>query len=217
LFEARLRAPGGAVIFVGKRPRNRTPEQVGRRSNEAVGREFFGDCADVRRVYQLPTTGNGGGDDDGSDPDTYRHGFAPVTKLLYEVNDLLGRIDVENTRVRIIRWRNSRWTLLMRLWAALARNRNLASAEALSNFFSDLTEEQFWKAAEYPEFAELRARRFSDLDEVAKLALEERIRHLPPTSLWTTKLAAKDLVRYRHVRDHGHGSMKLPQNMKYRM
>jgi len=32
----------------GKRPRNRAPEQVGRRNNEASRRELVGDDADVR-------------------------------------------------------------------------------------------------------------------------------------------------------------------------
>ncbi|WP_210339296.1 hypothetical protein [Bradyrhizobium arachidis] len=155
--------------------------------------------SEVRRVYHV--SGFAGSEEDsGRDPDAYRHGFAPVTKLLYEAIEVLARIDVENAKLRIVRWNASKWALFKRLWAALARNPNLASAECLSKFLSDLTDKEFWKVAEYPEFAELRARRFSDLDEAAKLALETRIQRLPPKTLWTNKPVPKELERYRHIR-----------------
>jgi hypothetical protein len=153
---------------------------------------------DVRRVYRVPPTGVG--DDKEPDPDTYRHGFAPVVKLLYEVVDLLGRINAKSARAHIAGWKKSEWALLRRLWAGLARGRELVSADELADFFASLTDGQFWKPIEYPEFAELRARRFGDMNEAERLALETRIRALPPGSLWSRKTAAKDLRRYRHVR-----------------
>jgi hypothetical protein len=153
---------------------------------------------DVRRVYRVPSIGTG--DDEEPDPDSYRHGFAPVIKLLYEVVDLLGRSNAKSARTHIAGWKKSEWPLLRRLWAGLARGRELVSADELADFFASLTDEQFWKPIEYPEFAELRARRFDDMNEAERLVLETRIRALPPGSLWTRKPAAKDLLRYRHVR-----------------
>jgi len=47
ILEARLRSLRGAVVIAGKRPRNRAPEQIRRRNNEAARRELVGDCADV--------------------------------------------------------------------------------------------------------------------------------------------------------------------------
>jgi hypothetical protein len=153
---------------------------------------------DVERVYRIPRTG--ANENEEPDPDTYRDGFAPVTKLLYDVVDVLSRIDAESARTRIARWRGSKWALLRRLWAAHARNRQLVSANDLADAFARLTDQEFWSPMEYPEFVELRARRFDDMDGADRLGIEEKIRALPPASLWRRKVPAKDLVRYQHVR-----------------
>lgn len=153
---------------------------------------------DVRRVYRVARAGTG--DNEERDPDAYRHGFAPITKLLYEVADLAGRVNVKNARLGIARWKTSEWALLRRLWAALARDRELVSGDELPEFFSKLTDNEFWKPSEYPEIAELRARRFNDISGADRLVIEKRLQNLPPVSLWRRKPATKDLVRYRHLR-----------------
>jgi len=44
-LQARLRAPLGAVVVARKRPRDRAPEQIGRRGDVAVRSEFVRDRA----------------------------------------------------------------------------------------------------------------------------------------------------------------------------
>jgi hypothetical protein len=53
-----------------------------------------------------------------------------------------------------------------------------------------LKDREFWKITGYPEIAELRARRFGDLDPDQQRAITARIRRLPPRGLWPKKADA---------------------------
>jgi hypothetical protein len=132
----------------------------------------------IERIYPklLP---NGGGD--ANDPDEFREGFGPVVKLLYQVFDRLRTSDLEGARRLIQSWRQREHALFLRLWAAAARDPELAAPGEVGAFLRGLDDRQFWSLSEYPEIAELRGLRFAQLDAADRAAIEARLRRLPPT------------------------------------
>lgn len=60
-----------------------------------------------------------------------------------------------------------------------------------------LNDRQFWDIRIYPEIAELRAKRFGELDPHDQVALTNRIRKLPPRSLWSEQADADKIVNAR--------------------
>lgn len=153
----------------------------------------------IERVYavQLPEV-NGGT----SDPDAFRNGFAPLVKLLHEILAKLFVLDSDAARARVRGWRRYPEALFQRLWAAAAREPGLASAAEVSTFLRGLDTDRFWSLGHFPEIAELRARRFSELLPDDQAAIERRLLQTPPAALFLRRLgkAERDAARRSWVR-----------------
>lgn len=157
------------------------------------GKGFPWQLGSLRRVYHVA----GGG---GQDPDKYHRGIAPSVKLLHEIVHRLGALQPSLACEFAERWKVSKSPVYLRLWAALARKAELVSADDVSLVLLGLDDDKFWDLRYYPELAELRACRFSDLDTKSQSAVTKRIRKLPPRGLWRSKTPRADLDRVRRAR-----------------
>jgi hypothetical protein len=135
----------------------------------------------VHRVYFVPPNQYPEG---GGEPDRYKKGFAPTTKLLFATVEQLARIDQKAALRAISSWDVDRWKLYKRLWAAAAREASLISASDVAEFLVKLDDREFWWTDAFPEFAELRALRWSSLPDLVRTRLERRlIKGEPPGRL----------------------------------
>jgi len=138
--------------------------------------------------YQI---GENGGH--GNDVDQYHRGIAPSVKLLEAVVARLGAIDIAEARRFVAGWKIAPTPVHFRLWASLSLSPLLTSSKELSEILPDVDDRSFWDVNAYPEFAELRARRFDDLPADVAKKIESRIRSGPPKSFWP-KNAGSDRV-----------------------
>jgi len=140
---------------------------------------------ELHRVYPVQRR-----DEDGhkEDPDDFNSGIAPATKLLYTVVEILAAKDKAGARQFIERWGREQSLVFVRLWAALARDADLAPIDTVAAFLKTASARQFWDVHVYPEIAELRARRFRALPKPVQVALANRIMKLPPRSQWPKQL-----------------------------
>ena len=135
----------------------------------------------VHRVYFVPP---GQYPEGGGEPDRYKKGFAPTTKLLFATVEQLARVDKKAALRAISSWDVDRWKLYKRLWAAIARNGSLVDASDVGDFLVMLDDREFWRTDSFPEFAELRALRWSSLSDKTRKRLESRlIKGEPPARL----------------------------------
>lgn len=135
----------------------------------------------VRRVYFVDGHMDNGDD---RDPDTYAEGLAPVVKTLHAVVHRLVQLDSTRAREFTNRWTYETTPLLVRLWASLASDDGLVSAEKLSERLEKLSDNEFWDLHHFPEVAELRARRFGQLTPESQQQLALRLTRKPPRSIW---------------------------------
>jgi len=135
----------------------------------------------LNRVY---TTTVATDDGRNTESDEYHEGIAPSVKLLYASVERLLDLDVSSAREIANGWRNSTSPVFVRLWAALARSPQFASPEEVADFLLNLIDEMFWAVHSFPEIAEVRARRFRDLSEFDRIAISDRIKAMPPRSVW---------------------------------
>lgn len=153
----------------------------------------------VRRVYYVTTT-----DEREHEPDDFGRGIATAVKTLHAVVAQLAKVDAIAAKRMTDRWRDSEYSLYRRSWAAVGRDPQLASADDVSQFFADLSNEAFWDVNEYPEIAELRASRYADLSVEAQAALTRRLRKLPSRTFWrgeTDQVRVKSARLYWAVRE----------------
>ncbi|MEN6578587.1 MAG: hypothetical protein ABFD90_19735 [Phycisphaerales bacterium] len=139
------------------------------------------------RVYYVPPAER---DEEEEEPDEYHHGIAPSVKLLHTVVSQLADIDITAATRFVRRWKEVNSPIHLRLWAALSRDPRIASPSDVGIALLSLKDREFWKITGYPEIAELRARRFGDLDPDQQQAITARIRRLPPRGLWPRKADA---------------------------
>jgi hypothetical protein len=137
-------------------------------------------AGNVRRVYFVE--GQEEGDD--RDPDSFADGIAPSVKTLHATVQRLVSLDPPMAEGIIARWREDTTSLYGRLWASFAKIGAVGSADDVETFLLDLPTEPFWNLHEFPEIAELRAARFSDLNAPAQLLILARIKRGPPRSQW---------------------------------
>jgi hypothetical protein len=132
-----------------------------------------------------------------NDPDSHNRGIAPAVRLLYAVVERIADFEPTVTQLFIQRWRLETSPVYVRLWAAISRNRQLTSAKEVYWFLVNLDDQQFWEVREFPEIAELRAKRFCDLDPAAQNVIAERLKKSPPRSHWSRKANAQRVKQYR--------------------
>lgn len=146
------------------------------------------------RVYYVPIADRADGE---QDPDEFHEGIAPSVKLLHAVVSRLIDIDISAANVFVCRWKFSESPVYMRLWAALSLDSRVSSANEVFTFLMSLDDRRFWDLHDYPEIAEMRAKRFGELEPQEQEAITARIRKHPPRSLWPKKV---DTSRVESVR-----------------
>lgn len=127
-----------------------------------------------------------------TEPDAYSRGLAPSVKLLFEVVTRLSQVDLEAAAAFVRRWK-SESLIHDRLWAAAARNQELATTGEIYSFLTSLPPKLFWDTNLFPEIAEMRAKRFSGLGENERQTILEKILRGPPSSFWP-RSAGRDEV-----------------------
>lgn len=137
--------------------------------------EFLG-LGPLQRVYFV-----GDGVDDSYE--SVARGIAPVAKLLHAaVKQVAGIAPAEATEI-LRRWLSVGQPVYRRLWAALARDAGLVKVAELQDVLRQLTDNELWLPA-YPEFSELLALRFGELDLKTQGDLLARLRDGPQSELW---------------------------------
>jgi hypothetical protein len=159
------------------------------------GQSRLWQLGDLNRVYYVVT---GRRIPDGiEDPDAYHRGIAPAVKLLYAVVTRIGDLNPDEELPFVHRWRLINSLIHTRLWAAAARNSRLVSASDLADFFAALDDFKFWDLHVFPEIAELRAARFSELGSDTQEALTARLRKGPPRNFWPRKAEPEKVKGWR--------------------
>ncbi len=146
------------------------------------------------RVYYVRSEPQAG---ESKDPDSYHRGIAPSVKLLHTVLARIGILDPSAARPLISRLSLFDTPVHVRLWAAMSRDARLTSPEQVGAFLRGVDDHKFWDLHMFPEIAELRAIRFSDLDQTTRVAITERIRKRPPRDHWPKKAEAENVRRAR--------------------
>lgn len=155
------------------------------------------------------------------EPDAHHRGIAPSAKLFYAIVSRIADLEPETAQQYIQRLSLNASPLHVRLWAALSRNSQLTSAEQVGAFLQTLDDYQFWELHIFPEIAELRARRFRDLDDNAQKAITSRIKKGPPRHRWPRKAETAKVTEarlYWAVRELKRievGGAKLPASSRY--
>ncbi|MFA6241640.1 MAG: hypothetical protein WC655_11970 [Candidatus Hydrogenedentales bacterium] len=144
----------------------------------------FWQMGGLYRVYFVSDAERGENEDE---PDALYRGIAPSVKLLHAVVARLVDLDVSIATGLVRCWRFTDSPVHIRLWAAISRDSRVTSPAEAGIFLSSLKDSVFWDLHSYPEIAELRAKRFSELDLHDQKAIIARIRKLPPRSQWPGK------------------------------
>ena len=116
---------------------------------------------ELHRVYYVPAAERADGE---HEPDEFHRGIAPSVKLLHAVVSRLVDIDISVAIEFVRRWKLTNSPIHLRLWAALSRDSRVTPANEVGALLLSLDDRRFWNLHDYPEIAELRAKRFSELD-----------------------------------------------------
>lgn len=129
------------------------------------------------------------------DVDEFHQGIAPSVKLLHATVSRLAELDPTRAMRFVRSWRERGSPVHVRLWAAAALDARLVSGEDVARFFEAIGTTEFWTLPAFPEVAELRARRFADMDPKARLAIERRLMKGPPRSFWPGRTDKRRLAQ----------------------
>jgi len=138
----------------------------------------------LHRVYYMPVAERANGE---YEPDEFNQGIAPSVKLLHAVVSRLVDIDISVAIEFVRRWKLTNSPIYLRLWAVMSRDSRITPANEVGTLLLSLDDQRFWNLHEYPEIAELRAKRFSELDHHEQATLAVRIIKRPPRNLWPKK------------------------------
>lgn len=130
------------------------------------------------------------------DVDEFHHGIAPSVKLLNATVSRLAELDPTRAMPFVRSWRERGSAVHVRLWAAAALDARLVSRGDVARFFETIGPTEFWTLQAYPEVAELRARRFADVNRKTCVAIERRLMKGPPRSFWSSRT---DKGRLAHI------------------
>lgn len=148
----------------------------------------------LNRVYYVSESERG---EERDEPDKHREGIAPSVKLLHAVVARLVDIDYSAALDFISRWKRKDSPIHLRLWAAMSRDPRITTAAEVGDFILHLDYKVFWDVQHHPEIAELRARRFSELDDATQRAIIRRIRKGPPRNSWPKNAEADQIEEAR--------------------
>lgn len=148
------------------------------------GKYHLQELGKLHRVYYVKATELADGN---NDPDKFHKGIVPSVKLLHAVVSRLIDIDISKAIEFVDRWKLSNSPIHLRLWAALSCDPRVTTSSEASKVLLSLNNERFWKLHDFPEIAELRARRFNEFDLQVQTKITARIRKGPPRSQWPRK------------------------------
>ena len=131
------------------------------------------------------------------DPDSFSRGLAPSVKFLHMTVARIAEIDASAALPFMWHWRHSFSDVYRRLWAVLARDARMVPAKDVGVFLLALDEAEFWNLTLFPEFAELRALRYSELNEETRQSVARRLQQGPSRDLWSRKLKAREVKDYQ--------------------
>jgi len=149
----------------------------------------LGPLGGLQCVYYVPRAERG---EDQREPIELGRGIAPAVKLLHAVVARLAEIDLATAKGFVERYKAKDSPIYLRLWAALSRDAQLMPADEVSSKLLSLDDQKFWDVKNFPEIAELRAKRFAEFTPQAKEKIAARIRKRPPRHLWPKKLESFD-------------------------
>jgi hypothetical protein len=146
---------------------------------------------DLRRAYFVPKAERAERE---HEPDEFHRGIAPAVKLLHAVVVRLRDLDPTSATMFMHQWRQTSDPVHVRLWCAAAFDKRVVSPVEVAKFLRGTSHREFWISNDYPEVAELRARRFTELASEDKERVLKRLRRGPPRSLWPKKGVEKDRI-----------------------
>ena len=135
----------------------------------------------LHRVYYVSESERG---EEMHEPDEFSQGIAPSVKLLHAVVVRLVDIDYSAALTFISRWKRTDSPIHLRLWSSMSRDSRITPATEVGDFLLHLNYRVFWDVHRHPEITELRARRFSELDDATQRAIIRRILRGPSRHLW---------------------------------
>lgn len=150
----------------------------------------------LNRVYYVPVNARPAG---ASEPDEFHQGIAPSVKLLHAVLMRLADVALSDAVAYVRRWKLIDSPVHLRLWAALSRDPRITPADEVGEWLLALDDRPFWNLINFPEVAELRARRFTELSNPPRRAIAARLRKGPPRNQWPKKT---DATRVRRARQY---------------
>lgn len=146
----------------------------------------------LHRVYYVPEESL----HNEHEPDEFNDGIAPSVKLLHMVITRLVELDFNMGSLIVQRWKYLKTPVHQRLWAAMARDQNLAAGIDVANFLLTINNDYFWDKTNFPEIAELRANRFNSIPNEIKARLIHRLKKGPPRSFWSKQLNSDQVKEY---------------------
>ena len=149
---------------------------------------------EVHRVYYVSSSRS----DDDHEPDKYNEGVASSVKMLHTAIARLVDLDISKALGLIRYWKHSTISVYLRLWAAFSRDSRITSPHDVAEWLIKMDDSFFWKVDEYPEIAELRAKRFNDFSAVDKTKIISRISKTPSSYQWPKKVNATDVRKRRY-------------------
>jgi len=138
----------------------------------------------LHRVYYMPVAAR---TEEMHEPDEFNQGIAPSVKLLHAIVSRLVDIDISVAIEFVRQWKLINSPIHLRLWAAMSRDSRITPANEVSTLLLSLDDQHFWNLHDYPEIAELRAKRFSEINPHEQATLAIRLRKRPPRNLWPKK------------------------------
>lgn len=135
----------------------------------------------LNRVYYVPPAERPEGE---HEPDEFHRGIAPCVKLLHTVVSRLVDLESPAAIEFVRRWKLTNSPIYLRLWAALSTDSRVAPANEVAALLLSLDDRRFWALHDYPEIAELRARRFGEMEPHEQAVLTARIRKRPSRGQW---------------------------------
>jgi hypothetical protein len=117
------------------------------------------------------------------DVDEFHSGISPLVKLLHASVLRLAELNPSIAASTVEFWRRSVDPVHLRLWCSL-KAAGVPLAQGDSAFLVALSDRAFWDVHSFPEVAEFRATRFSELSGSGRLVIEKRLMRGAPKSLW---------------------------------
>lgn len=130
------------------------------------------------------------------EPDEFGEGVAPAVKLLHAAVAQLATIDSSAAGGFWLRWRERGDPLHLRLWAEVAAGTAIPAIQ-VEDFLLNSSDEEFWDLHGYPEVAQLRVRRFSELSGRGQESILARLRKGPPASHWPRRADRTQVAKAR--------------------